>query len=106
MRRSSDLPWVLIVGVMIYSVSIAVAAVYPPRSVSAMAAPQDAEHVEMTTPDGVELSGWYWPSRNGAAVVLRHGAGSSSADTFEHARVLHRSEEHTSELQSLMRISY
>src|SRR3546814_9802883 len=67
--RAVIIPWVLIVGVMIYSVSIAVAAVYPPRSVSAMAAPQDAEHVEMTTPDGVELS---------------------------------RSEEHTSELPSLM----
>lgn len=88
-RRTVIIPWGVVVAVMIYSVAIAVAAVYPPRSASAMSVPEGAEHVEMTTPDGVRLSGWYWPSRNGAAVVLRHGAGSSSADTLEHARVLH-----------------
>ena len=35
------------------------------------------EDVTFSTADGVALSGWYVPSRNGAAVVLLHGAGST-----------------------------
>ena len=42
----------------------------------------------MTTADGVRLSGWYYPSRNGAAVVLRHGANSTAADTVAQAEAL------------------
>lgn len=44
--------------------------------------------VVLTTTDGVELAAWYVPSENGAAVVLRHGAGSTRANVLEHARVL------------------
>jgi pimeloyl-ACP methyl ester carboxylesterase len=40
--------------------------------------------------DGVLLSGWYVPSRNDAAVVLLHGAGSTRSDVLEHAVVLAR----------------
>ena len=42
----------------------------------------------MISADGERLAGWYLPSRNGAAVVLRHGAGSTTADVMQHARVL------------------
>jgi dienelactone hydrolase len=38
--------------------------------------------------DGVRLSGWYVPSRNGAAVVLLHGAGSTRSNVLDHAGVL------------------
>jgi dienelactone hydrolase len=31
------------------------------------------ENVKFTTPDGLELSGWYIPSRNGAAVIVYPG---------------------------------
>jgi len=48
------------------------------------------EDVEVTTDDGVTLSGWYIPSRNGAAVVLLHGAGSTRADVLDQAVVLAR----------------
>ena len=34
------------------------------------------------------LSGWYVPSRNGAAVVLLHGAGSTRSAVLPHAVVL------------------
>ncbi len=37
----------------------------------------DYEEVSFTAPDGVTLAGWYIPSRNGAAVILLHGSGSS-----------------------------
>jgi hypothetical protein len=43
--------------------------------------------VEFRTPDGVALSGWYVPSRNGAAVALLHGAGSTRSAVLEHAEV-------------------
>ena len=36
----------------------------------------------------MELSGWYVPSRNGAAVVLLHGAGSTRSAVLPHAVVL------------------
>lgn len=48
-----------------------------------------AEPVEFETEDGVSLAGWYVTSRNGAAVVLRHGAGRSTAGSVvAHADVL------------------
>jgi pimeloyl-ACP methyl ester carboxylesterase len=46
------------------------------------------EDVEVRTTDGVRLLGWYVPSSNGAAVVLRAGAGSSRTDVLDHAAVL------------------
>jgi len=48
------------------------------------------EDVTFTTADGVELAAWYIPSRNGAAVVLRHGATSTKADTIDELVVLAR----------------
>lgn len=48
-----------------------------------------AEPVEFVTPDGVGLAGWSVPSRNRAAVVLRHGAGrSTTGSVVAHAEVL------------------
>ncbi|GAA0808268.1 alpha/beta hydrolase [Spirilliplanes yamanashiensis] len=46
--------------------------------------------VEVRAADGVRLSGWYVPSRNAAAVVLRHGAGSTRSAVLPHAAVLAR----------------
>jgi pimeloyl-ACP methyl ester carboxylesterase len=40
--------------------------------------------------DGAQLSGWYLPSRNGAAVALLHGAGSTRAAVLPQAEVLAR----------------
>ena len=49
-----------------------------------------AEDVTFETRDHVTLSGWFIPSRNGAAVVLAHGAGSTRASVRAHAEVLAR----------------
>lgn len=46
------------------------------------------EDVEITASDGTALVGWYLPSRNGSAVLLRHGSGSTRVNTLEHARFL------------------
>src|SRR5437588_593816 len=41
-----------------------------------------------TTSDGVRLSGWYIPSRNGAAIVALHGASSTRTSVLDQAAVL------------------
>lgn len=44
--------------------------------------------VDVMTDDAVVLSGWYVPSRNGAAVVLLHGSGSTRSNVLDHAVVV------------------
>ncbi len=39
-------------------------------------------NVRITTPDGVELAAWWIPSRNGAAVLVLPGAGSTRDDVL------------------------
>jgi uncharacterized protein len=46
--------------------------------------------VALRTADGVRLSAWYIPSRNGAAVVLLPGSGSTRSAVLAQAEVLAR----------------
>jgi dienelactone hydrolase len=46
------------------------------------------QSVTVTTPDAVDLAGWYVPSTNGAAVVLLHGAGTTRSTVLDEAAVL------------------
>jgi uncharacterized protein len=46
------------------------------------------EDVMFRTSDGLDLSGWYVPSRNGAAVVIVHGGGGSRDGAKRHAALL------------------
>jgi uncharacterized protein len=46
--------------------------------------------VAFSSTDGLRLSGWYIPSRNGAAIVLVHGGGGSRLGAVLHARMLAR----------------
>ena len=46
------------------------------------------ERVTFSATDGVRLSGWYVPSRNGAGIVLVHGGGGDRQGTIRHARML------------------
>ena len=48
------------------------------------------ESVTFTAEDGLELSGWYVPSENGAAVVVVHGGGGDRMGTLDHAELLAR----------------
>jgi pimeloyl-ACP methyl ester carboxylesterase len=49
-------------------------------------------HEDVTFPssDGLRLSGWYVPSRNGSAIVLVHGGGGSRDGAKRHAAMLAR----------------
>jgi uncharacterized protein len=44
--------------------------------------------IRITTPDGVRLAAWWIPSRNGAAVLLLPGAGSTRDDVLDHAALV------------------
>ena len=46
--------------------------------------------VSFTASDGVELEGWYRPSRNGASVLMISGGGGNRRSTLRHARMLER----------------
>jgi len=48
------------------------------------------EEVRITTADGRDLSAWYVPSRNRAAVLLSHGSGGSRGRVPAHVRMLAR----------------
>jgi predicted alpha/beta hydrolase len=48
------------------------------------------ERVAFAATDGVRLSGWYVPGRNGAAVVVVHGGGGDREGAVRHARMLTR----------------
>ncbi|MGV3758452.1 MAG: alpha/beta hydrolase [Actinomycetota bacterium] len=48
----------------------------------------DYEEVELPADAGVRLAAWYVPTSNGAAVVLRHGAGSTRSSVLRHTAVL------------------
>ena len=75
-----------------FILGVAVAATNVPRTAVGLDTPRAHglayEDVTFSTADGVELSGWYVPSRNGAAVVLLHGAGSTRSAVLAHAVVL------------------
>jgi uncharacterized protein len=61
---------------------------HPVGGVVVTTPPAGAERVAVPTEDGVDLAAWFTPSRNGATVMLRHGAGGSKADTVAQAAVL------------------
>ncbi len=48
------------------------------------------ENVTFESSDGLLLSGWYVPSRNGASVILVHGGGGSRDGAKRHAALLAR----------------
>jgi hypothetical protein len=52
----------------------------------------DAAYADVTfeASDGLELSGWYRPSENGAAVLLVHGGSSDRKGSVHHAKLLAR----------------
>jgi len=82
----------LAAAVAVWTLTPAVLATNPPRVPAGDEKPEgfglDARAVEFVTSDGVELGAWYVPSPNGAAVVLRHGAGSTGSDVLAHAAAL------------------
>jgi len=54
------------------------------------APPAGYEEVAFEASDGVELSGWYRPTRNGATVLVVHGGGSDRTNSLAHGQLLAR----------------
>ncbi len=54
------------------------------------ARPDAYRAVSFRASDGLELAGWYRPSRNGAAVLLVHGGGGDRTGAVAHADMLAR----------------
>ena len=85
--------FVLLVFV-VYPLTVAVNATNRPATPHGAATPADRaveyRDVEFSTGDGVRLSGWYIPPRNGAAILVLHGAASTRSAVLDHAVVLAR----------------
>ena len=70
----------------------------PPRSprrtstASTIGAPPSADYREVAfdASDGVHLSGWYRPTRNGATLLVIHGGGGNRTGAVAHAKLLVR----------------
>jgi uncharacterized protein len=64
----------------------------PPSSITTTPADLGLTYdtVELTTDDDVRLAAWYLPGSSDAAVVVRHGAGSTRSAALDQAAVLHR----------------
>ena len=79
---------------VLYPLTVAVNATNRPATPLGRALPSDHgltyEDVVVPTTDRTRLSGWYVPSRNGAGVVVLHGAGSTRSAVLRHGTVLAR----------------
>jgi uncharacterized protein len=93
--RVLAVPLAVALGVFVlYPVPMALYATNLPTPKLSDATPADRGltffDAQFSTDDGVQLSGWYIPSHNGAAVVLAHGASASRSDVLGYAQVLAR----------------
>jgi pimeloyl-ACP methyl ester carboxylesterase len=85
---------VICLGLSSWTLGQAVAATNVPPTPACTSAsdglPAGPQNVTFSASDGVRLSAWYLPGRNGAAVILRHGAGSTRCSVRAQAAVLAR----------------
>lgn len=95
LRRRGRIPaWIGAAVVVLLTLAVvgpAVAVVNVPASTSARTAadpPLGADPVALPTPDGATLAAWWVPGTNGAAVLVRHGAGSTHEGALDQAAVL------------------
>lgn len=87
--RLAALALVALVAIVFLAVPIGFA-VYAslPHPHAVGAPPEGFANVSLVAADGVPLAGWYAPARNGAAIVLLHGATGSREDVRAHAALL------------------
>ena len=76
----------------LWTVGQGVAAAFPARPGLGSRTPSDVglayRSVTLRTSDGVDLAAWWVPGRNGAAVVVLHGAGSTRTSALAQAKAL------------------
>ena len=80
----------LVAYAFVYPVSVAIVVTHKYRE--PIGDPPSAAYRPVTfqSSDGLELSGWYRPSRNRAAVVIVHGGGGDRTGAVRHAELLGR----------------
>ena len=78
--------FILPLAVAVYATNAPPSATHPRRPASL----PTSREVTIVTVDGVPLDGWYVPSTNHAAVVLRHGSSSDRTAVVPQAEVLAR----------------
>jgi pimeloyl-ACP methyl ester carboxylesterase len=83
---------VIVVQFVMFPLASAVYVTNAPRPELSGRTPADVglafSNVTVESDGGIRLSGWYVPSENGSAVLLRHGSGSTSENTLGHALFL------------------
>ena len=89
------IPFLLVTAYLsAWSVGQGVAASLPAHPALGSRTPGDIglvfDDVTLRTGDDVDLAGWWVPSRNGAAVAVLHGAGSTRTAALDQAAVLAR----------------
>jgi hypothetical protein len=89
-RGLAVLAGIVVVYVFLFPVSAAVVVTHKYREAIGDPPGRAYEPVTFEASDGLRLSGWYVPSRNGAAVVLVHGGGGDRTGAVPHARLLAR----------------
>lgn len=86
------LVFAIIYFIIIRPIYAAYSFTHPPRLRITMRTPADFapqyETIVLTCPDGVRLSAWYIPSKNGAAVLLLHGHSGNRLGVMYHAEAL------------------
>jgi dienelactone hydrolase len=84
----------VLLAFVVYPLTVAINVTNRPATALGSETPADRglayEDVSFRTSDGLRLAAWYVPPKNGAAVVLLHGAGSSRSSVLSHAAVLAR----------------
>ena len=94
-RRWANRLVVLVVGflvlyALVYPTSAAIIVTHKYREPIGAPPSRAYEDVTFESTDGLELTGWYVPSRNRAAVVVVHGGGGDRTGGLRHAELLAR----------------
>jgi fermentation-respiration switch protein FrsA (DUF1100 family) len=81
-----------LLALLVLVVPVGLAVVETHKWREAIGAPPSAAYrvVSFRATDGLEIAGWYRPSRNGAAVLVVHGGGSDRTGAVPHAEMLAR----------------
>ena len=86
--RTVAVPAGLLTVLVVASVTMGVVATHKWREPVGDPPSAAYEDVRFEASDGLELAGWYHPSRNGAAVLVVHGGSSDRKGSLNHAKML------------------
>jgi uncharacterized protein len=91
MHRAVAVPVGLVAAIVVLGpIGIAITETHKYREPVGAAPSAAYAPVAFSASDGLDLAGWYRPSRNGAAVLLVHGGGGDRTGAAAHAQLLAR----------------